>query len=94
MTMHQLILKMLKNNPIAGIQARLAAIEVNDTKTAQLICTLIPAHCPFERRLSLWGVVVHIPPLCQLNPFYKQLIALRLKALVYLDNAGVQWQRS
>lgn len=68
----------------------LDAIEVHDPKLAQLLCKMIPARCPFERNLKLFGHnVFHIPPLCKLNPLYEQVVSLRLRCLSYLaDECG------
>ncbi|HEY9600975.1 MAG TPA: Mo-dependent nitrogenase C-terminal domain-containing protein [Allocoleopsis sp.] len=65
-------------------------IEIHDPKTARFLCTLIPAQCPFERDIMLFGRKVgHIPPLCKLNPFYEQLVSLRFRALCFLaDQCG------
>ncbi|NJK57306.1 MAG: nitrogenase [Pleurocapsa sp. SU_5_0] len=52
---------------------------------AHLICRIIPARCPFERKIRVFKhTVISIPPLCKLNPFYEQLVALRFKSLTYL----------
>lgn len=62
-------------------------VEVRDRKIAKLLCQSIPASCPFERDIKLFGrTLFHIPPLCKLNPFYEQLVSLRFKALSYLTN--------
>ena len=54
-------------------------------RLARLICTIIPAQCPFERDIKLFGrQIAHIPPLCKLNPFYDQLVFLRFRSLSYL----------
>jgi hypothetical protein len=46
---------------------------------------MIPPQCPFERDVTLFGhKVVHIPPMCKLNPLYDQLVGLRFRALSYL----------
>jgi hypothetical protein len=46
---------------------------------------MIPAQCPFERDIKIFGrTVAHIPPLCKLNPLYDQLVGLRFRALCYL----------
>jgi tellurite resistance protein len=59
--------------------------EINNPYIARLICRMIPAQCPFERDVVLFGrKVVHIPPMCQLNPLYEQLVGLRFQALSYL----------
>lgn len=73
--------------PVAGW---LDKIEVHDQKFAHLLTKLIPAQCPFERDLVLWGrKIAHIPPMCKLNPLYDQLVGLRFRALCYLvDECG------
>lgn len=65
-------------------------MEVHDPKVAHFLCKLIPSQCPFERDINLFGhKVVHIPPLCKLNPLYEQLVSLRFRALSYLaDQCG------
>ncbi len=63
----------------------LDGIEVRDSKKAHLLCKAIPASCPFEREIKFFNrILVHIPPLCKLNPFYEQVVNLRFKALCYL----------
>jgi hypothetical protein len=63
----------------------LEAIEIHDAKVAILLCQLIPASCPFARRIQLFGhTVIQIPPLCKINPLYEQLMGLRFRALSYL----------
>jgi len=59
--------------------------EIRNAKTAHFLCRLIPSQCPFERDIRCFGrVLLHIPPMCKLNPFYEQLVGLRFKALCYL----------
>ncbi|MBD1922928.1 nitrogenase [Microcoleus sp. FACHB-831] len=60
-------------------------LNVDDPQVARFLCKMIPAQCPFERDIKLFGhKVVHIPPLCKLNPLYDQLVGLRFRALSYL----------
>lgn len=59
-------------------------IEIRSSRLAHLICTLIPCSCPFERQFTLFGHGFHTPPLCELNPFYNEFVALRFRALSYL----------
>ena len=59
-------------------------IEVRKPTFARFICRLIPSSCPFERDVTLFGRMVHIPALCKLNPVYDELVALRFRALTYL----------
>jgi hypothetical protein len=60
-------------------------LEVQHPALAHRICKLIPAQCPFERDVKLFGrTLFHIPPLCKLNPVYEQVVALRFRALCYL----------
>lgn len=64
-------------------------LEIHDPRVARFLCRLIPARCPFERDVVLFGrKVVHIPPLCKLNPLYEQLVGLRLRALAFLAERG------
>ncbi|MBD1911784.1 MULTISPECIES: Mo-dependent nitrogenase C-terminal domain-containing protein [unclassified Leptolyngbya] len=65
-------------------------MEIRDAAIAHTICQLIPAQCPFERDIYLFGRKVgHIPPLCKLNPFYEEVTGLRFRALCYLaDECG------
>jgi hypothetical protein len=72
------------------VQDWMDGLEVHDPRVARFICRLIPPQCPFERDITLFGrKIVHIPPLCQLNPLYEQLVGLRFRALSYLaDDCG------
>lgn len=65
-------------------------LDIHDPRLARFLCKMIPPQCPFERDVKLFGhKVVHIPPLCQLNPLYEQLVGLRFRALSYLaDKCG------
>jgi hypothetical protein len=73
---------------IAWLQQQLRAIEIRTPHQARWICRLVPASCPFARDIR-WGqfTLLHIPPLCQLNPLYEQLMELRFKALCYLADS-------
>jgi hypothetical protein len=70
--------------------SHLDRIEFHNPQPARWVSKIIPAQCPFERDLKLFGrKVAHIPPLCKLNPFYEQLVGLRFRALCYLvDECG------
>jgi len=72
------------------IREWLDELEVSDRKMAQTVASVIPAQCPFERTVKLFGrTVLYIPPLCKLNPFYDELVGLRFRALCYLaDECG------
>lgn len=65
-------------------------IEINDADLARFVCSVIPAQCPFERDIMLFGrKIAHIPPMCKLNPFYEQFVGLRFRALCFLvDKCG------
>ncbi|MDY7012334.1 MAG: Mo-dependent nitrogenase C-terminal domain-containing protein [Cyanobacteriota bacterium] len=65
-------------------------IKIEDAQIAHHLCYLIPAQCPFERDINLFGrTLFHIPPLCKLNPLYEELVMLRFRALCYLaDECG------
>lgn len=61
------------------------SIEVRERNFAHRLCKLIPAQCPFERDVSLFGkTLFHIPPMCKLNPLYDEVIGLRFRAMCYL----------
>jgi hypothetical protein len=63
----------------------LDGIEIHNPKQARFVSQMIPAQCPFERDIKIFGrTVAHIPPLCKLNPLYDQLVGLRFRALCYL----------
>jgi len=64
--------------------------EVHDPRVARFVCKMIPPQCPFERDLVLFGhKIVHIPPMCKINPLYEQLVGMRFRALCYLaDDCG------
>ncbi|WP_066423736.1 Mo-dependent nitrogenase C-terminal domain-containing protein [Anabaena sp. 4-3] len=60
-------------------------LDVKDPRVARFLCKMIPSQCPFERDVTLFGrKIVHIPPLCKINPLYEQLVGLRFRALSYL----------
>lgn len=60
-------------------------MDVQSAQFAHSVCKLIPAQCPFERHIQVFGrTLFHIPPLCKLNPVYDQVVALRFRALCYL----------
>jgi len=64
-------------------------INICDRTSAHRLCKLIPAQCPFERDLKLFGRTLHIPPMCKLNPLYEEVVGLRFRALCYLaDECG------
>ena len=72
------------------VQDWMDGLEVHDPRLARFVCRLIPPQCPFERDITLFGhKIVHIPPLCTLNPLYEQLVGLRFRSLSYLaDDCG------
>ncbi|MBW4564316.1 MAG: Mo-dependent nitrogenase C-terminal domain-containing protein [Mojavia pulchra JT2-VF2] len=65
-------------------------IEIHNCHLAHFLCKAIPAQCPFERDITIFGrKLLHIPPMCKLNPLYEQVVSLRFKALCYLaDECG------
>jgi hypothetical protein len=73
--------------PLSFTRNWLSAIEIRNSRVAHLLSQIIPASCPFERDIKLFGhTLAHIPPLCKFNPFYDQIVELRFKALTYLAN--------
>lgn len=76
--------------PLQPLRNWIDQLSVEELETAHLICRMIPAQCPFERRFTLLGrTVLYVPPLCKLNPLYDQFVGLRFRALCYLaDTCG------
>lgn len=79
-----------KRDPLKPARQWLDQLSVEDPRLARFVCKLIPSDCPFERDVKLFGKkVVHIPPMCKINPLYEQLVGLRFRALSYLaDDVG------
>ncbi|WP_088243203.1 Mo-dependent nitrogenase C-terminal domain-containing protein [Calothrix rhizosoleniae] len=75
---------------LAPLQQWLDSLEIQNRKSAKVIAKLIPAQCPFERNIVVFGhKIAQIPPMCKLNPLYEQLVGLRFRALCYLvDQCG------
>ncbi len=76
--------------PLQPFRQWLTGIDVRDRILARNLCSVIPAQCPFERTIELFGrKILYIPPMCKLNPFYDELVELRFRALCYLaDECG------
>ncbi|WP_414551947.1 Mo-dependent nitrogenase C-terminal domain-containing protein [Anabaena sp. CCY 0017] len=72
------------------LRQRIENIQINNPQLAHRLCKLIPAQCPFERDVKLFGnKLFHIPPMCKLNPFFEEVVGLRFRALCYLaDECG------
>ena len=74
-----------KPDPLKLVRVWLDGIEIRDPKVARFLCKLIPSQCPFERDVVVFGKkLVHIPPMCKINPLYDQLVGLRFRSLSYL----------
>ncbi len=65
-------------------------LTISTPELARKLCQSIPSQCPFERDIKFFGrTVLHIPPLCKLNPLYEELVMLRFRAMCYLaDECG------
>jgi hypothetical protein len=96
--MFSTLINQMENNQKPGhkfdllqpIRQWLDEIEISNRTLAKWIAKLIPAQCPFERDIVFFGrKIVHIPPMCKLNPLYEQFVGLRFRALCYLvDECG------
>ncbi|MDP8964299.1 MAG: Mo-dependent nitrogenase C-terminal domain-containing protein [Cyanobacteriota bacterium] len=77
-------------DPLQPLRQWLDRVEVHNPKLAHRLCKAIPAQCPFERDVKVFGrILFHIPPMCKLNPLYEEVVALRFRALCYLaDECG------
>jgi tellurite resistance protein len=70
---------------LRSIREWLDKLEIHDPRVARFLCKMIPSQCPFERDVKLFGrKIIHIPPMCKINPLYEQLVGLRFRALSYL----------
>jgi Mo-dependent nitrogenase C-terminus len=83
-------LKLPKFDLLKPLRNWLDNLKISNPKLARKLCELIPSQCPFERDLQLFGrTLVHIPPMCKLNPLYEEVVMLRFKAMCYLaDECG------
>ncbi|PSR14355.1 nitrogenase [filamentous cyanobacterium CCP3] len=79
-----------KIDPLKPAREWLDQLDVQDPRLARFVCKLIPSQCPFERDVVLFKKkLMHIPPMCKINPLYDQLVGLRFRALSYLaDDCG------
>lgn len=77
-------------DPLQPLRQWVDKVEVRNPQLAHRLCKLIPAQCPFERDIKLFGrTLFHIPPMCKLNPLYEEVVGLRFRALCYLaDECG------
>lgn len=51
----------------------------------KLIVKVVPDDCPFARKFKVFNQSVKLPPLCKLNPWYDNIMALRFRALCLLE---------
>ena len=79
-----------KFDPLKPLRNWLENLNVSSPTLAHKLCKLIPSQCPFERDVNLFGhILIHIPPMCKLNPLYEEVVMLRFKAMCYLaDECG------
>lgn len=77
-------------DPLKPLRQWVDKVEIHNPQLAHRLCKLIPAQCPFERDIKLFGrTLFHIPPMCKLNPLYEEVVGLRFRALCYLaDECG------
>jgi len=80
----------LNLKPLRPVRDWLDQLDIESPGVARFLCKMIPPQCPFERDITLFGrKLVHVPPMCKLNPLYEQLVGLRFRALSYLaDDCG------
>jgi Mo-dependent nitrogenase C-terminus len=90
--MKMTVLPLLRNKVdlLQPIRQWMEALAIPNPRVARVLCTLIPAQCPFARDIKFGGhTFLHIPPLCKLNPLFEQFVSLRFRALSYLaDECG------
>lgn len=74
-------------NVLQPMKKWLDGMDIDDPRVARFLCKMIPPQCPFERDIKLFGKkIVHIPPMCKLNPLYEQLVGLRFRSLCFLTD--------
>jgi len=79
--------RLKKLDPFHSIREWLNNLEVTEAEIAHRVCKMIPAQCPFERKIEIFGItLLSIPPLCKINPLYNELVYLRFRAISYLAN--------
>ena len=72
--------------PLDPLKNWLDDLDPCDERISSFIVHLIPSQCPFERDIILFGrKLVHIPPMCKINPLYEELVALRFRCLGHLS---------
>ncbi|NJK37129.1 MAG: nitrogenase [Oscillatoriales cyanobacterium RM2_1_1] len=77
-------------SPLRPLKQWVEHVQIKSPRVAHLICRVIPAQCPFARVIQFRSrILFQIPPLCQINPLYEELMGLRFRALCYLaDECG------
>ncbi len=74
-------------DPFLPLRKWIDSIQIKDEETARRIDKLIPSQCPFAREIRCFNrTILKIPPLCKLNPLYENLMALKFRALCYLES--------
>lgn len=88
--MTRLAKNILDSSLLRPLRQWLEDIDIEDPTVARFFCKIIPAQCPFEKDVTLFGhTIFQIPPLCKLNPLYEQIIGLRFKSISFLaDECG------
>lgn len=57
------------HDPLKPLRRWIDRVEPQRPAVARLLVRMIPGSCPFERDVSVLGRrVLHIPPMCKLNP--------------------------
>lgn len=78
-------LKPPSHDALSPLRDWLDRLDIEDPRVARFLCKMIPSQCPFARDVTLFGrKMIHIPPLCKINPLYEQMVGLRFRALSYL----------
>jgi hypothetical protein len=73
----------------AALRGWIDRFEPQRPEMARLLVRLIPGRCPFERNVTVLGhQLLHIPPLCKINPLYEEVAALRFRCLLFLESYG------
>lgn len=72
---------------LAPLRHWLDDLQPDEPSVARFLIRLIPPQCPLERDVTIFGrKLLHIPPMCRINPLYEELMALRFRALCFLEH--------
>jgi len=70
---------------LRSVRHWLDALEVREPRVARLLCKLIPAQCPFERDIKLFGKSLSYATVVQAQPALRTISWPTLRSMCYLE---------